>query len=512
MRALDLFSGAGGASKGLAEAGFEVTGVDIKAQPNYPFQFFLADAREILRRLNPKAFDLVHASPPCERYTRGAMQAGTTELHPDLINEMRERLLDWGVPFIIENVDLARPVLRDPIMLCGTMFNLGVFRHRWFEVNGFDVVAPDHPEHDGKIGDGKYVTVTGKPGGRSNADGWAGATTQQWREAMRIDWMSSREIVKAIPPDYTKYIAQQFLATHHPQQRSTVGINAPHPNAAPDEAAAFFGDPEPDPGTEQGNDPGPEDTRSDLAKQEDSYQYKLSHGEPISEELNAAHEKFEIEKKQAEQDTEFEAAAPEQTDAERAAEVSPDPNENLRAIAERERAEAAPEAEDAPDAPAAEVVDAPQVSPASDDAAPETEAAAEAAPSPAEGDESSSSSGADNDGGGSDGAEGSAGDGTKKSGDLSREYIVFRKLALTKRVLEGLLKRIEEGDLPEPLTAWIEVERLDARNVVGAVSATYTKNAKRLGDAVDLAAVSSRSFQVKHVEPKQVVQSNLSIT
>lgn len=33
MLALDLFCGARGASRGLADAGFEVTGVDIKNQP-----------------------------------------------------------------------------------------------------------------------------------------------------------------------------------------------------------------------------------------------------------------------------------------------------------------------------------------------------------------------------------------------------------------------------------------------------------------------------------------------
>jgi DNA (cytosine-5)-methyltransferase 1 len=483
MRALDLCCGAGGASEGLARAGFSVVGVDLKRQPRYRHTFMQTDARQALRQLNPKAFDLVHASPPCERYT-------------DLINELRELLLWWGVPFVIENVDLARPVLRDPIMLCGTMFGLGVFRHRWFEVNGFAVAPPEHREHDGKIGDGKYVTVTGKPGGRSNADGWEGATTEQWREAMGIDWMSSREIVKAIPPAYTEFIAQQFL---HPQpQRSSMGVNAPHPDSPPDEAAAFFGDPEPE--TPQADDPGPADTRSELERQEDSYQYKLSHGEPISEELNAAHEQFQRESVQAEQDAEFEAAAPEQSNAERAAEVSPDPNDQLRAIAERERAEAESRVEAEAEQVAERQAEEPQ------GVVEEPQGVVEADPTPADDGGTTGSTTEDGDE--------AAGESTggKKSGDLSREYIVFRKLGLNKRVLEGLLQRIESGEQPDPLVAWIEVERLEARNVVGAVGGAYTKHQQRLGDKVDLAAVSSRSFQIKHVEPRQVVQSNLSIT
>jgi len=61
-RLLDLFCCAGGAGIGYCQAGFEVVGVDIRLQRNYPLPFIQADALA----LDPKfiaLFDAFTLSP-----------------------------------------------------------------------------------------------------------------------------------------------------------------------------------------------------------------------------------------------------------------------------------------------------------------------------------------------------------------------------------------------------------------------------------------------------------------
>jgi DNA (cytosine-5)-methyltransferase 1 len=101
-RLLDLFCCAGGAGIGYSQAGFEVVGVDIRLQRNYPLPFIQADALE----LDPKfiaLFDIVHASPPCQAYSDLAKRNGNADEWPRLIEPVRHMLIGLGLPYVIEN-------------------------------------------------------------------------------------------------------------------------------------------------------------------------------------------------------------------------------------------------------------------------------------------------------------------------------------------------------------------------------------------------------------------------
>ena len=139
MRVLDLFCGGGGASYGysLVFPQAEITGVDIKPQKHYPFQFVQGDAIEYLEQ-HGHEYDFIHASPPCQGYSEStpAQYKGN---HPLLIPTVREQLDALGKPYVIENVEGARWALNNPLMLCGSMFGLPILRHRLFELGGFEI-------------------------------------------------------------------------------------------------------------------------------------------------------------------------------------------------------------------------------------------------------------------------------------------------------------------------------------------------------------------------------------
>ncbi len=207
---LDLFCGAGGCAAGYAAAGFDVTGVDIRPQPHWPKhlpgvkEFRQADAMEYLSRCG-KWFDAIHASPPCQRYSKATKQHGRTHEHPDMVAHVRAMLLGYAVPWVMENVE-GSP-LGFSILLCGSSFGLRVRRHRRFESSDLLMALPC--EHRRGV---LTVNVCGHAGGRSVRDaGIPRHTTADWKAAMDIDWMTGKELAQAIPPAYTEFVGRQLM-------------------------------------------------------------------------------------------------------------------------------------------------------------------------------------------------------------------------------------------------------------------------------------------------------------
>lgn len=215
---LDLYCGAGGAAKGYQRAGFYVVGVDTHFQPHYCGDYFYQyDALGFIEKYGCK-FDVIHASPPCQKYTGmanlGKARNGYYPEHPDLIGKTRELLIQTALPYVIENVRGAADTMRAGLMLCGSQFGLHVYRHRLFESNILLWSLPhyDHDDTTPSAGNGKspkgFISVCGSGGVKGMT---APEIVDYWSYAMGIDWMDREELAEAIPPAYTEFIGSQLI-------------------------------------------------------------------------------------------------------------------------------------------------------------------------------------------------------------------------------------------------------------------------------------------------------------
>lgn len=221
---LDLYCCAGGAADGYVAAGFDVIGVDVAPQPNYPYEFHQESALTVLYELmhgsrdgwgQPGRFAAVHASPPCQTecsYKRRG--AGVGEGYEQLLPQTRELLEATGLPYVIENVAGARALMRDPVQLCGSSFGLDVRRHRLFETN-WGLTAPpcDHASQR----PGRFPGATNRaPMSRATVE--VGVyriplKTQMAAMGQPADRrMTLRELSESLPPAFTEHIGTQLRA------------------------------------------------------------------------------------------------------------------------------------------------------------------------------------------------------------------------------------------------------------------------------------------------------------
>jgi DNA (cytosine-5)-methyltransferase 1 len=179
--------------------------VDIKQQPRYPFHFVQADALEFGASFGA-GFDAIHASPPCQAYSRAAQtQRNTGKVYVNLLPSTRDRLQGIRRPWVIENVPGAP--MRSDFVICGCRVGLALRRVRYFETswNGFDLMSPCH--HTGPV---VSVVGHGTPSWVKQQLGY-NPTIAQYRDAMGIHWMNRGELSQAIPPAYTEFIGRQLI-------------------------------------------------------------------------------------------------------------------------------------------------------------------------------------------------------------------------------------------------------------------------------------------------------------
>jgi DNA (cytosine-5)-methyltransferase 1 len=166
--------------------------------------FILSDAIKHLREYG-QYFDAIHASPPCQ--LDSDCQRIRSRDHPDLIAPTREALEEVGKPFVIENVSGAIPKLKNPVELCGSMFDLPkTYRHRYFETGGWTLPQPGHPRHT------KFQAKMGRAPRPNEVIQAVGnfSGVEIVRQEWEVHWMNRDGIREAIPPAYTEWIGNQL--------------------------------------------------------------------------------------------------------------------------------------------------------------------------------------------------------------------------------------------------------------------------------------------------------------
>lgn len=221
-KALDLYCGGGATCLGLQAAGFEVYGVDIEAHPNYPGYFIQADVTAL--PVDIMAFDLIWASPPCQRFSVATHHVEDREkVYENLIPFTRE--LISGHPFTcIENV--PNSPIRPDVVLTGASVGLPyILRKRHFELSFFMMYptpATGYTYFSEDLSEGIGIAITKKMEGMSSLSrqrrrelGFkCRADKNRVKAVMGIaqsQEMTYAELGEAIPPRYAEFIGREVV-------------------------------------------------------------------------------------------------------------------------------------------------------------------------------------------------------------------------------------------------------------------------------------------------------------
>ena len=212
MIALDLFCGAGGASMGMYRTGIfdTIIGIDIEPQPDYPFDFYQADA--LTWSFSTLIPDFIWASPPCQAFTsvRGLSSPCDLPDLPDLLTPTRD-MLD-GLPWTcIENVNEA-PMRPDIVLEGGNVGIPHLKRRRKFEVSWeTGLHSPPYTIHLilykiwGNWQSGSYKYVIRMKAQRERRGMRSIPLPDEVAESWEVDWLTTGKrhaLTQMIPPAY----------------------------------------------------------------------------------------------------------------------------------------------------------------------------------------------------------------------------------------------------------------------------------------------------------------------
>lgn len=203
FRLLDLFCCEGIGAQGYWHSGrfSEIVGVDIdpEMRTRYSFDFVCANALTLDYEFLLQ-FDFIHASPPCQAYSKITPDQSK---HLRLIDATHLMLHAVGKPYVIENVEGSGLELRPNLVINGAYFGLPSDRRRYFHVSTLA-----KPLRLMRTGSAANVVVNG-----------GSVTRAQVIEAMGLQMISPHRLKRltlhgmeqGIPPAFTQHIAELVI-------------------------------------------------------------------------------------------------------------------------------------------------------------------------------------------------------------------------------------------------------------------------------------------------------------
>lgn len=209
MKVLDLYCGEGLAAWGYWLSGrfSEIVGVDINPnmRTRYAFDFVCADALALDYEFLLQ-FDFIHASPPCQAYSKITPDRSR---HPRLIAATHLMCAAVGKPYVIENVEGSGVELRPNLVLTGQDVGLSrMYRRRYFHVSS-DRASQISIDAQTNLSSSRAVHIHG--GDFVNLETLIDVFGLHCIPEKRLRNLTRNGIEQGIPPAFTRLIAESII-------------------------------------------------------------------------------------------------------------------------------------------------------------------------------------------------------------------------------------------------------------------------------------------------------------